>query len=192
MAKAQIRGLEEELDRVFSRYKSNLKKSMQEAADEAELEIRLEAESCLDRYYDNFQTAENAKRGKGRPNWYDRTESLGRAFVPYNNVIEDVKNNATVAIVGMSYDPSKLDGVYSSNGSSQYQPVDGSWVLNNYLAGIHPTTNGYPLYADELEYMEIRDLVSPEDHMNAFLKEYYKTFYENVVINLARRVSRER
>ncbi|MEE1084297.1 MAG: hypothetical protein UH850_11290 [Paludibacteraceae bacterium] len=192
MAKAQMRGLEEELDRVFSRYKSNLKKSMQEAADEAEFEIKFEAESCLDRYYDNFQTEKNEKRGKGRPNWYDRTESLRWAFVPYNDVIEDKNNNSWVAKVGMSYDPSRLDGVYSSNASTQYQPVDGSWVLNNYLSGIHPTTNGYPLYADQLEYIEIRDPESPEDHMNAFLEKYYKTFYENVIINLARRVSRER
>lgn len=186
MAKAKVKGLDEELDRVFSRYKSNLKKAMQEVANEAEFDIEFEARSCLDRYYENFQI------GKGRPNWYERTESLESAFVPYNQIVEDKKNNSLVATVGMSYDPSRLDGVYNSNGSPQYQPVDSSWVLNNYLTGIHPTTNGYPFYADTLEYIEVRDEESPEAHMSAFLEEYYKTFYENIVISLARRVSRER
>jgi hypothetical protein len=186
MARAKVKGLEEEINRVFSRYRSNLKKAIQEAADEAEFDIGFEAKSCLYRYYENFQ------QGKGKPNWYERTESLENAFVPYNDIIEDKNNNSWVTKVGMSYDPSRLDGVYSSNASTQYQPVDSSWVLNNYLSGIHPTTNGYPLYADQLEYIEIRDPESPEDHMDAFLEKYYKTFYENVIINLARQVSRER
>ena len=181
MARAKVRGLEEEINRVFSRYESNLKKSMQEAADEAELDIRLEAESCLYRYYENYE-----------PNWYHRTEGLINAFVPYSNVTKDKKNNTLVATVGMSYDPSRLDGVYNRNSSPQYQPVDSAWVLSNYLAGIHPTTNGYPLYADELEYIEIRDPVSPDDHMDAFLQQYVKTFNNNVLKSFAKKVIKGR
>lgn len=181
MAKAKIRGLEEEINRVFSRYESNLKKSMQEAADEAEFDIRFEAESCLYRYYENYE-----------PNWYHRTEGLINAFVPYNSVTKDTKNNTLVAVVGMGYDASRLDGLYSSNGSPQYQPVDSSWVLSNYLSGIHPTTNGYPLYADALKCIEIRDPVSPDNHMDAFLQQYVKTFNNNVLKSFANKVIKGR
>lgn len=179
--KTKVRGLEEEINRVFSRYESNLKKAMQEAAEEAEFDIRFEAESCLYRYYENYDT-----------NWYGRTESLIGAFVPYNDIVKDKKNNAFVAIVGMSYDPSKLDGLYSSNASKQYQPVDSSWILSNYLAGIHPTTNGYPLYADTLEYIEVHDSESPDDHMDAFLQQYAKTFNNHVLKSFTKEVIKRR
>lgn len=181
MAKAKVRGLEDEINRVFSRYESNLKKSLQEAADEAEWDIGLEAESCLYRYYKNYE-----------PNWYDRSEKLINAFVPYNSVIKNERNNTLVATVGISYDASRLDGVYSSHGSEKYQPVDSSWVLNNYLAGIHPITNGYPIYSDVLEYIEIHDPVSPDDYMDSFLRQYVKTFNNNVLKSFAKKVIKRR
>lgn len=187
MAKAKVKGLDEELNRVFSRYKSNLKKAMQEAADKAELDIRLEAESCLQQYYNNFWPDTH------KPKQYRRTESLHDAFVPYNEIIEDKQNNAWVVNVGMSYDSSRLVGAYHSEASQKtFERPLHVWVLENYLGGIHPYTNGYPLVGDTLEYFEMKDEISPEEHMKAFLEEYYKTFYENVVIALAKRVNRER
>ena len=177
MAKAKVKHLDEAIDRLFKRYESNLRKAMQTASDEAEFDIRLEAESCLARYYDNYD-----------PNWYHRTESLIQAFVPYNDISKD--KDRLVARVGMGYDPSRLEGLYNSNASqkTEFNPVDGSWILSNYLEGIHPTTNGYPLYADTLEYIPIRDAVSPNEHMNAFLQNYIKTFNSNVLKSFAKYV----
>ena len=177
MAKAKVKHLDEAIDRLFKRYESNLRKAMQTASDEAEFDIRLEAESCLARYYDNYD-----------PNWYHRTESLIQAFVSYNNINKN--KNKLVAKVGMGYDPSRLDGLYYSNASqkAEFNPVDSSWILSNYLNGIHPRTNGYPLYADELEYIPIQDAVSPNEHMNVFLQEYVKTFDSNVLKSFAKYV----
>ncbi len=181
MGKAKVRGLEDEINRVFSRYKSNLKKAMQEAADEAEFDIRFKAESCLYQYYENFQP------GVGEPNIYERTNTLINAFVPYNNVVSE--NNSIVASVGMGYDPSKLEGVYY--GSAKWSPVDGSWVLANYLAGIHPTTDG-EVIPGAAQYIEIYDLVSPDEKMEAFLNEYVKTFNNNVLKSFANKVIKGR
>jgi hypothetical protein len=181
MAKAKVRGLEEEINRVFSRYESNLKKAMQEAVDEAEFDIRFEAESCLYQYYENFQP------GVGEPNIYERTNTLINAFVPYNNVISE--KNSIVASVGMSYDSSKLEGVYY--GSEKWSPVDGSWVLANYLAGIHPTTDGEVL-PGRAQYIEIYDPVSPDEKMESYLNDYVKTFNNNVLKSFAKKVIKRR
>ena len=178
MARAKVKHLDEAIDRLFKRYESNLKKAMQTASDEAEFEIRLEAESCLARYYNSYS----------RPNWYHRTESLIQAFVPYNSISNN--KDKLVARVGMGYDPNRLDGLYYSNASqkAEFNPVDSYWILSNYLEGIHPATNRYPLYEDILEYIPIHDDVSPNEHMNAFLKEYAKTFNSNVIKSFAKYV----
>lgn len=177
MAKAKVKHLDEAINRLFKRYESNLRKAMQTASDEAEFDIRLEAESCLARYYDNYD-----------PNWYRRDERLIQAFVPYNYISKE--HDKLVVKVGMGYDSNRLDGVYYSNGSTkdEFNPVNSSWVLSNYLDGIHPTTNGYPLYADTLEYIPVQDDVSPNEHMNTFLQEYVETFNRNVLKSFAKYV----
>ena len=177
MAKAKVKHLDEAIDKLFKRYESNLRKAMQTAADEAEFDIRFEAESCLYKYYNNYD-----------PNWYHRTERLIQAFVPYNYITKD--NDTLIVRVGMGYDASRLDGWYESNASNkpEFNPVNSSWILMNYLEGIHPTTNGYPIYADELEYIPIKDDVSPNEHMGEFLKEYAKTFNNNVLKSFAKYV----
>ena len=179
MAKAKVRGLEEAINSIFSRYNSNLKKAMEDAAKQAEFDINFEARSCLERYYENYD-----------PNWYDRTNSLIQAFVPYNKVTTD--KDGVTASVGVMYDPSKLEGMYYSEASEEpfFNPVDATWVLSNYLKGIHPRTNGYPLYGDELIYNPVIDSVSPDTRMKEYIQEYKDTFDQNVLKWFARRVTR--
>jgi hypothetical protein len=162
---------------VFKRYEKALTKAMQYAANEAEDDINFKAKSCLYEYYDNYD-----------PNWYDRTDSLRRAFVPYKKV--GTLKGEVVAGVGVIYDPSMLDGIYNSNGSEQYQPVNGEWVLLNYLNGIHPRTNGYPIWADELIYDPVVDLVSPDTKMKEYIEDYKKTFDKNVLLSFAKQIAR--
>lgn len=179
MAKAKVKGLEEAIDSIFKRYNSNLKKAMEHAAKQAEEDINWEAKSCLYQYYENYD-----------PNWYERTDSLIQAFVPYNKVTTD--KDGVKASVGIVYDPSRLEGVYKSNASDKpfFNPVDSTWVLQNYLNGIHPRTNGYPLYGDELIYDPIVDLVSPDKRMKDYIENYKDTFDQNVLKWFARRVIR--
>ena len=73
---------------------------------------------------------------------------------------------------------------------TEFNPVNSEWILDNYLKGIHPTTNGYPLYADTLQYIEIKDQISPDDKMEEYLKKYFKTFNQNVLASFAEQLTR--
>lgn len=179
MAKAKIQNLDKAIDSIFKRYESNLKKAMEDAANEAAFDIGFEARSCLERYYENYD-----------PNWYDRTNSLIQAFVTVNEVTKN--KDEIVARVGVVYDPSKLEGTYYSEASNKdfFNPVDAIWVLKNYLAGIHPRTNGYPLYGTELVYDPQVDTISPDTAMKEYIKKYTETFDQNVLKWFAKRVTR--
>lgn len=177
MAKAKVRGLEKEINRVFKRYEEALTKAMKDAADEAEFDIGFKARSCLYEYYENYE-----------PTWYDRTNSLINAFVPFKKV--GTSNGEVIAQAGVIYDPARLNGVYNSNGSEQYQPVDSEWVLTNYLNGIHPRTNGYPIWANELIYDPVIDEISPNTKMKEYIEDYKKTFDYNVLKSFAKQIAR--
>lgn len=183
MAKAKVRGLEDEINRVFKRYEDALTKAMKYAADEAEFDIGFRARGCLDEYYENY-----GPNPDGEPNWYERTHNLINAFVSINEV--NNVNGEIVARAGVIYDPAKLDGVYSSNASEKYQPVDSEWILRNYLQGIHPRTNGYPIWADELVYDPYIDTVSPDTKMRDYIEKYKTTFDQNVLKSFAKQVAR--
>ena len=177
MARKKVRGLDEALDELFADYEKSLDKAMRYAGQEAKRDIRLEAEGCLGQYYLNYT-----------PTWYDRTEQLGLSFVPYGAI----KNTGKEIVVqtGMGYDPSRLDGLYYSNGSEQHQPVSGSMILENYLNGIHPRTNGYPIFAPVLEFDNVEDKESPNKHMDSYLEEYPDTFSNNVYKAFAKLITR--
>ena len=158
MAKARVRGLDKAIDELFKNYEGALTEAMKYASEKARDDIEFKAKSCLYEYYDNFQP------GTGEPNIYERTDSLVNAFIPYMEITRDANN--IIASVGMGYHASMLDGVYS--GSEKWTPVDGSWVLDNYLKGIHPTTDGSPLVG--APYIEVYDPVSPTQKMEEYLE----------------------
>jgi hypothetical protein len=183
MAKAKVKNLDEAINSIFKRYNSNLRKAVEDAAKKAEFDINFKAESCLERYYENYFPK------KGEPNWYERTHSLKQAFVSVNEVTTN--KDYIVARVGVVYDPSRLDGVYNSNASERYTPVDSEWVLRNYLRGRHPRTNGWPIYNEDdgrAIYDPWDDKVSPDDTMQAYIENYKDTFDQNVLRWLAGRV----
>ncbi len=177
MAKAKVRGLDEAIDELFKDYEGALIKAMKYASIIAKDDIEFKAKSCLYEYYENFQP------GKGDPNVYERTDSLINSFIPYMN-IEHV-GNGIEASVGMGYWPFMLDGVY--HGSKNWTPVDGGWVLNNYLMGIHPTTDGSTYQG--APYFEVIDAVSPTTKMEKYLEDYTKTFNKNVLISFVKQIS---
>jgi hypothetical protein len=176
--KAKVRGLDEAIDELFKNYEGALTEAMKYASEIAKNDIDFKAKSCLYEYYDNFQP------GEGEPNIYERTGHLEDAFIPYMNI--ECAGNNVEASVGMGYWAFMLDGVYS--GSNNWTPVDGSWVLDNYLKGIHPTTDGssYP----GAPYIPVFDLVSPDTKMEKYLNDYTKTFNNNVLISFAKQLTR--
>ena len=176
--KAKIRGLDEAIDELFKNYEGALTTAMSYASEIAKDDIEFKAKSCLYEYYENFQP------GIGEPNIYNRTGHLEDSFIPYMGVKR--VSEGIEASVGMSYHPSALDGVY--NGSAKWTPVDGWWVLNNYLMGIHPTTDGS--FLPGAEYIPVYDSVSPDTKMEKYLNDYVKTFNNNVLVSFTKQLMR--
>lgn len=180
MAKAKVRGINEAIDEVFKDYKGALIKAMNDASEIAKDDIEWKAKSCLYEYYENFQPS------TGEPNWYERTDSLVNSFIPYMRVGMHKNKTHILASVGMGYWPFMLDGVYS--GSNQWTPVNGEWVLENYLKGIHPTTDGSSYVG--APYLPVFDSVSPEEKMEKYLQEYTETFRNNVLLSFVKQTTR--
>lgn len=171
-------------------FKKNYQKIITEAVayatEKAEGDTYTKALSCLAEYYMSYD-----------PESYRRTHNLENAFMPYKRITTD--GTHIIGTVGIEYNPTALDGAYRSGSEKygaqknsegriiEYGQPDSSWVLNNYLDGIHPTTNGYPKAAGttSVEYFEIIDLESPSQKMQKYFEEYADTFRDNVYAYLA-------
>ena len=112
-------------------------------------ELKEKSDSLLAQYYKQY-----------KPEQYDRQENLQHAINP---IAQGglIKNRTKYQIrLGVEYDSAALDGLY--HGSKKWKNVDGAYVLNNYLHGIHPYTDGStepwngpgpaPYYAEEQFY----------------------------------------
>ena len=184
------KALSNAIDDILKDYKSAMKGAIEFAAKEAEKDLMKKAKNCLIEYYANYDQVQ-----------YDRTYILQHAFLPYSN-IKNGKDKISGS-VGVQYDPSTLESyigdpvIYIGRdgepkvkhqgyyGSANYQPVDAWWVIDNYLNGVHPATDGAGIY------YEIRDGVSPNQKMNSFIKEYAKTFDENVFLGILGQIAKK-
>lgn len=183
------------VDDLLKDYKSAMKIAVKFAAQKAEEDLMAKAKSCLEEYYDSYE-----------PNRYDRTETLQYAFLPYSNI--KYGSDKIIGKVGVEYSAEMLaqfigDPIYYIGrdgtpkvkhsgyyGSSNYQPVDTWWVIDNYLRGVHPVTNGGKTSEDAI-YYEIYDDVSPNQKMETFIKNYEKTFDENVLLGLLGQIAKK-
>ena len=165
------KALERAVDELFKNYKEAIRTAAQEATDKAKNDIHAHAVSCLARYYDDYE-----------PTIYNRTYSLLNCFVPYSNTVIE-KDGMFECIAGVEYDASLLVGVYS--GSETYTPTDAQWVIDNYLMGIHPRTNGsYIVGGGNYEYetalgredYKYKGNFVPADEAQIFLDSYRNTF----------------
>ena len=176
---AKTKTLDRAIDKLVKNYGDALTEAMRYASKKAREDIDFKAKSCLYEYYDNFQP------GEGVPNIYERTGNLENAFIPYMEITHNTNSNKVKAHVGMGYHSLRLEGIY--RGSEKWTPVDGWWVLDNYLKGIHPTTNGF-YDPDLVEYIPIYDSVSPEEKMRGYLQDYIDTFDKNVWISFIKQL----
>lgn len=127
MAKAKtIDGVLHDIQATYAR---KVASAMKVAKKDALNQITEESNSILREYYAEY-----------RPEQYDRTNTLKNAIKPFATVAMDGTKTAVILSVGVEYDSSKLDNKY--HGSKKWSPVEGAYVLNNYLEGIHPGTEG--------------------------------------------------
>lgn len=153
MAKGKT--FEEAIDEVLGDYTNVIQKATKYAALMTQKDIFNYSQTCLEQYYKNYD-----------PTSYERTNSLKNAILPYKPRFKNTDKYCGCRI-GMQYVSDKLDGVY--NGSRYYSPVDGEYVLLNYLYGIHPGTNGSPVPLF-VEYYEIDDTLKDDNPWNKMEK----------------------
>ena len=180
--------LKSAMRKLEKNYKKVLKDAVEYATEKAREDVKNKASDCLTEYY-NYD-----------PSSYDRTDSLKNAFLPYSYIEEG--NGYFDSVVGIEYDYSRLDGLYYS-GSEKYGAVkdedghiikygnpDSYWIVENYLSGIHPTTNGYPHAkgVTSVEYIKKYDLVSPTQKMEEYFNKYKREFDSNIYTYLAKYV----
>lgn len=178
MDMAKTNGLNSAIEELRKNYKQVLKEAVQYASKEAKKDVHNKALKCLEEYYMNYL-----------PTSYDRSDSLRHAFLPYRSV----KNtgNYLISIVGVEYDASTLESYAgaSYNASKKYGRADASWVIDNYLEGIHPRTDGSSIVGGgDYENQKWTDPISPTDKMEDYLLEYANTFDNNVYSYLAAHV----
>lgn len=147
-------------------YKNVLFKAVEQATNNACEDMYKFSMSVLDRYYENYM-----------PSRYDRTDNLWRAAIPVAKV--ENMGDAIIGTFGVDYDPSVLDGVYY--GSKKYGHPDGSWVLENFLMGIHPRTDGSRVPGGgNYEEEKWIDPVSPDEYLKKYLSLRVKKLENDV------------
>lgn len=174
MVMAQTKDLYAAIKDLKKNYKQVLREAVQYATDQAYKDVYGKAISCLEEYYSNYT-----------PRRYDpRSDSLRHSFVPYKSI----NNGGThvTSIVGVEYNSDILDSYVGDaySASKKYGMVDGAWVIDNYLDGIHPRTDGSSV-AGEAAYLPIVDKDSPTDKMDDYLDAYANNFSDNVYAYLA-------
>lgn len=187
---AKAKDLKTAMKDLEKNYKEVLKEAVQYATKEAEKDIHKKSLSCLEEYYASYD-----------PSSYDRINGLRHAFLPYKSVKSD--GSHIIGIAGVEYFYDALDYMYQSgsekygahrkaDGSWEYGMPESAWVMENYLDGIHPTTNGYPTAkgTTQVEYIPIYDAKSPTEKMSEYLDNYVSTFQDNVYSYLAAYVMR--
>lgn len=157
---AQNRTVTDILQELKKDYKSVLLQAVKQATDTACEDTYKFSMSVLDRYYENYI-----------PSSYDRTDSLQKATVP----IAEVKDygDIIVSTFGVRYDADILESFAAStyyDASSKYGNVDGGWVIENYLLGIHPRTDGSQTPGGgNYELEKWIDPISPDEYLKKYL-----------------------
>lgn len=176
---AKHKKLDSAMKELEKNYKTVLKEAVEHASKEAKKEVHQKALTCLQEYYNNYLEDTH------EPKRYKRTESLRFAFVPYMNIKSN--NQQIISTVGIEYNPDILEAYAADSyydASKKYDNVDGQWVIENYLDGIHPTTDGSSI-AGQAIYMEVVDKISPTAKMREYLTDYKSDFINNMHTYLA-------
>lgn len=165
MAKVN-RTIDEAIDEIFKDYKKAFKVAAQEATEQAKKDLHANAVSCLVRYYEDYD-----------PTSYNRTYSLMESFVPYANPVQEM-GDTLICSAGVEFDPSRIDNTYY--GSEIYSPTDSEWIIANFLAGIHPRTDGSSVPGGgNYEHEKYYGSFVPAEEMQKYINSYDYAFDRN-------------
>ena len=188
MAKAKIKGLDEAIDEIFKDYKKAAKKAAQEAIKEAKDDLHANAISCLVAYYEDYPNPES----------YNRTYSLIDSFVPYEKEVQEV-DDGLICAAGVIFDASRVSywksWSYSDfdydEANDEYirKPADSEWIISNFLAGIHPRTDGSKEPGSH--YMPYYGSFVPAEEMQRYINSYYYTFNRNFRRAMSKQILRK-
>lgn len=161
------RTIDEAIDEIFKDYKKAFRVAAKEATEQAKKDLYENSVSCLVRYYEDYD-----------PTSYNRTYSLMESFVPYANPVSE-QGDVLICSAGVLFDSDRIAGMY--DGSKIYSPTDGGWIIANFLAGIHPRTDGSQVvgggnYEDEKYYGSF----VPAEEIQKFIDSYDYTFDRNL------------
>lgn len=181
MAKAKIKGLDKAIEEVLKDYKKANKEAAQKATEKAKNDLHAKAASCLEAYYDDYD-----------PTSYDRTYSLLDSFVPYANEVQEV-GDELICTAGVIFDPSKIQGIYYGSEIYNYpNGTDAEWIIANFLAGIHPRTDGSRIPGGgNYEYEAYYGSFVPAEEMQRFIDSYHYTFERNFKRELSKMILRK-
>ena len=82
-----------------------------------------------------------------------------------------------------------IESLHDEHGSG-HGAVQGSWILKNFEAGIHPTTNGWPRkkWSRRMKYIEKRSQFTPLEKLESYAEEFQnmdmqKQYIYNQILN---------
>ncbi len=173
------KALNNAIDELFKDYKKALRVAAQEAIDKARDDIYIKSISCLVDYYNDYPPANYTLS-------YNRTYNLMKCLVPYSNPVKETADGYDCE-AGIEYNGSLLENTYS--GSKQYSPTDPNWIIDNYLAGIHPRTDGSSeIGGGNYEEEKYQGTVVPFNIMNNYINSYNDTFNKNLRFSLSKQI----
>ena len=166
------KNLHDAIDEHDKDIRSRIVKAAKQATEDAKKDIKTHANICLAQYYDDYD-----------PLSYERSHALKQAIVPHSHFQDN--GDHLVCTAGIEFNADILKAYvdaqsnYAYDASQKYGRVDGDWVIENYLAGIHPTTNGSSI-PDEVIYTPKQIGVPPDEKMKQHLDRYHEKFKSNL------------
>lgn len=189
MAKAKT--LDDVVKNIMDNYANLRFQATENVAKEAAKDIHQGAVDILySHYYERkpkkkFKTKANGGKYKNgsKKKWsrgYTRTKSLEHSFVSFYSVKQ--KSQHVVCEIGVAYSPSALQQYVESNdiyaykgskrGKDERQWVWADWVINNFLEGKHPYTDGSSEPGTPVQYYQDSKSLLQEEGMKSMFNEY--------------------
>lgn len=176
MAKSNFeKAIDKAINKVNKKYDEAMRKAVEEAVKQGKKDLHANAVSCLLAYYDDYT-----------PTSYNRTYQLIDCIVPYSEPIVKT-NDGYECDFGIDFDENAI----TYNGSSEYRPADSGWIIDNFLLGLHPRTNGLRepgLPKEFYDFEFIQGAHVPQDIMAKFREDYRDVYYNNIHKNMAKYV----
>ena len=171
--KGRSKTFEEAAQENINDFKRKMDQAIEKATEQAMININTHAHLCIEDYYSEYITSS-----------YHRSKTLHRSILPIFNIQKNSKGVLSTA--GIEFDSWILEEYANDpstgnayTASKKYGMVDCDWVIENYLNGIHPRTDGSSI-PGEAEYIPETFLPSPDEKMKKNLEECQKSFQSNL------------